>query len=179
MMSEYFPEIVDGFHRDIEDKLDLIEVENLNWKSIVRDPYGGFKKTDHADANIEKVELEERLSDETCESCGRLMAYKHGAAFREFLACTGYPDCKNTRMIIHGIGVSLPRMRQGNRPAQEPKRQDFLWMQRLPCLQPDLLEQTDPAEVPQMRRPARRKKIKDADLVCSDNECGYKEKLEV
>ena len=80
MMVEYFPEIVDvGFTSDIEDKLDLIEVENLNWKTIIREFYVNFKKDlDYADEKIEKVELEEKISDEICDLCGKPMAYRHG-----------------------------------------------------------------------------------------------------
>ena len=61
-----------------------------------------------ADEKIEKVELEERISDEACELCGKPMAYRHGR-FGEFLACTGYPECKNTKVIVNSIGVSCPQ----------------------------------------------------------------------
>ena len=109
LMEEYFKEIVDtGFTAEMEDKLDDVETKNLNWKQVVRDFYGPFEKElEVADKAIEKVELPEQITDEVCELCGRPMAIKSGR-FGEFLACTGYPECKNTKPIVKATGVKCP-----------------------------------------------------------------------
>ena len=109
LMEQYFKEIVDaGFTADMEDKLDDIEAKDLNWKQVVRDFYGPLKEElDVADKAIEKVQLEDRLSGDVCELCCKPMAIKTGR-FGEFLACTGYPECKNTKAIVKTINVKCP-----------------------------------------------------------------------
>ncbi len=109
LMETYFKEIVDtGFTAGMEDKLDDVEAHRLDWKQVVRDFYGPLEEElAVADAAIEKVEVEARLTDEVCPLCGRPMAIKTGR-YGEFLACTGYPDCKYTKPILKTIGVRCP-----------------------------------------------------------------------
>ena len=101
LMEEYFKEIVDaGFTAEMEDKLDDVEAKDLDWKKIIRDFYGPFKEElDIADKAIERVEIPDRPSDEVCEVCGKPMVIKSGR-FGDFLACSGYPECKNTKAIV-------------------------------------------------------------------------------
>ena len=109
MMSEYFTDIVDaGFTAEMEDKLDRIEIDNEDWKNIIREFYTHFKEElEYADSKIEKVKFEDELTGEMCELCGKPMAKKAGR-FGEFLACTGYPECKNTKPIVKSIDVPCP-----------------------------------------------------------------------
>lgn len=109
LLEEYFKEIVDvGFTADMEDKLDDIEANDLDWKQVIRDFYITFKEElEVADKDIEKVEVKAQLSGDICELCGKPMAIKTGR-FGEFLACTGYPECKNTKAIVKTIGVKCP-----------------------------------------------------------------------
>lgn len=109
MMEEYFKEIVDvGFTAELEDKLDDVEVKNIDWKDIISDFYGTLKtELEYADEKIEKVKLEDELTGEMCELCGKPMARKRGR-FGEFIACTGYPECKNTKQEVKKIGVKCP-----------------------------------------------------------------------
>jgi len=109
LMETYFKEIVDaGFTADMEDKLDDIEVNNTEWRAIVRDFYKTLEEDlKVADEAIEKVTFEDQLTDELCEVCGKPMAVKHGR-YGEFLACSGYPECKNTRPIVSKIDVKCP-----------------------------------------------------------------------
>jgi DNA topoisomerase I len=176
MMTEYFPEVVDvGFTADIEDKLDLIEIENLNWKSIIRDFYASFKKDlDYADENIEKVELEERISDEICELCGKPMAYRHGR-FGEFLACTGYPDCKNTKMIVSSIGVSCPKCGKEIIQRKSKKGRLFYGCSGYPDCNQLYWNKPTEKECPKCGDRLVEKKTKQSELACSNNECDYKE----
>ena len=98
MMEEYFNEIVDaGFTAGIEEKLDDVEVQDVEWKQIIRDFYGGFEKElAHADESIKKQEPE--VTDIVCEKCGNPMVKRHGR-YGDFLACSGYPACRNTKKI--------------------------------------------------------------------------------
>ena len=110
MMSEYFKEIVDAdFTAQMEQRLDDVEVENVPWKNVIRDFYGGFKEElEKADKEIERVDIEPEPTGELCEKCGRPMVKKHGR-FGTFAACSGYPECKNTKPIIETIGVKCPK----------------------------------------------------------------------
>ena len=110
MLSDYFKEIVDtGFTAEMEDKLDDVEVKALNWKEIVRDFYGTLKEElDIADKAIEKVKIEDQMTDEICELCGKPMVIKQGR-FGEFLACSGYPECKNTKPLVERMPGRCPK----------------------------------------------------------------------
>jgi len=90
--------------------LDEIENGNTDWKNIFRDFYTPFAKTlEIAEEKIGKVELADEESDIACEKCGRMLVYKQGR-FGKFLACPGYPECKNTKSIVEEVdGVACPK----------------------------------------------------------------------
>ena len=110
ILQDYFADIVDvEFTGDMEDKLDGIEEGDSDWKAIINDFYGGFsEELKRADQEVERIEKEVVLSDEVCELCGKPMAIKEGR-FGNFLACTGYPECKNTKPIVKSTGVKCPK----------------------------------------------------------------------
>ena len=109
MMCENFSDIVDmQFTADMENKLDRIEEENLPWKQVIRDFYGPFAQTlEKAEQGIEKVKIEDEVSDEKCELCGAPMVYKMGR-YGKFLACSRFPECRGTKAILTEIGVPCP-----------------------------------------------------------------------
>ena len=109
MMEEYFRDIVDtDFTAELEDKLDTVEAGGVYWKDIIREFYPDFKKTlDIAEQRIEKVEINDEPSDESCDKCGALMVYKMGR-FGRFLACPNFPDCRNTKPILNYIEAPCP-----------------------------------------------------------------------
>ncbi len=109
ILSEYFADIVDvQFTGQMEDNLDSVELKKLPWKDTIEDFYGNFRKElECAEQEVERIEQEVVLSDEVCELCGRPMAIKEGR-FGRFLACTGYPECKNTKAIQIKVGVKCP-----------------------------------------------------------------------
>ena len=75
---------------------------------MIREFYGPFKKElDKVEKDLEHVELEDEVSDVPCEKCGRMMVYKYGR-YGKFLACPGYPECKNTKPIVETIDVPCP-----------------------------------------------------------------------
>ncbi len=110
LMEEHFPDIVDEeFTANMEEKLDSVEDGNKNWKEIIGEFYEPFSKTlAIAEEAIGKIEVQDEVSDETCEKCGRMMVYKQGR-FGKFLACPGYPECKNTKSITEEIDAPCPK----------------------------------------------------------------------
>ncbi len=108
ILVEHFPEIVDvDFTAGLETDLDRIEDGEADWVQIVRDFYGPFEQTlQRAEASIPVVEVPEVEIGEPCPQCGRPLVRKHGR-FGEFIACSGYPECRYTRPV--GIGVACPK----------------------------------------------------------------------
>jgi DNA topoisomerase-1 len=108
LLVEHFREIVDvDFTARVEDDLDHIEDGRADWQQIVRNFYGPFEKTlARAEEQIPVVEMPEVEIGEDCPQCGRPLVRKHGR-FGEFIACSGYPECRYTRPV--GIGVACPR----------------------------------------------------------------------
>ena len=110
ILKEYFKNIVDEeFTADMEDKLDKVEESKEEWKKIIRNFYGDFSKDlKVAEEEISKVEIQDEETDVICEKCGRNMVIKHGR-YGKFLACPGYPECKNTKPIVQEVGVKCPK----------------------------------------------------------------------
>jgi DNA topoisomerase-1 len=109
ILSEYFKQIVDlEFTAEMEAKLDSVEEGKVEWKSIVGEFFTPLKEAiETAETEIAKVTIEDKVTDVICEECGRNMVIKQGR-FGEFLACPGYPECKNTKPIVIEIGVPCP-----------------------------------------------------------------------
>ncbi len=109
IMSEYFKQIVDvDFTAEMEKKLDDVEEGNENWTKIVGEFFDPLKiDIEKAEKEISKVVIEDKVSDVKCEKCGRMMVIKRGR-YGEFLACPGYPECKNAKPIVEEIDVPCP-----------------------------------------------------------------------
>jgi len=109
LLKQHFPDIVDvEFTAAMEEKLDQIEEGVLSWRQLVNDFYRPFSASlEQAEAEIDKVRLEDEMTDEICEECGRPMVIKHGR-YGKFLACSGYPKCTNTRPILVRTGARCP-----------------------------------------------------------------------
>ena len=176
LMEQYFKEIVDaGFTADMEDKLDDIEAKDLNWKQVVRDFYGPLKEElDVADKAIEKVQLEDRLSGDVCELCGKPMAIKTGR-FGEFLACTGYPECKNTKAIVKTINVKCPDCGGDIVAKRGRSGKIFYGCSNYPECSRAFWYKPVNRECPQCGELLLEKHTKNTKYVCSNDKCGYKE----
>jgi DNA topoisomerase I, bacterial len=114
LMEEFFPEILNvEFTAHMEDDLDHVEEGKKDWVEVLSEFYEPFsKRLKVAEDEMREVELQEEVSDETCEKCGRPMLYKMGR-FGKFLACSGFPECRNTKPILKDIGVSCPKCGEG------------------------------------------------------------------
>lgn len=176
LMEEYFKEIVDtGFTAEMEDKLDDVETKTLDWKQVVRDFYGPFEKElEIADQAIEKVELPVQITDEVCELCGKPMAIKSGR-FGEFLACTGYPECKNTKPIVKSTGVKCPDCGGDIVAKRGRSGKIFYGCSNYPtCTRAYWYKPTD-RKCPQCGELLLEKHTKTTKYACSNDKCGYKE----
>lgn len=176
LMEQYFKEIVDaGFTADMEDKLDDIEAKDLNWKQVVRDFYGPLKEElDVADKAIEKVQMEDRLSGDVCELCGKPMAIKTGR-FGEFLACTGYPECKNTKAIVKTINVKCPDCGGDIVAKRGRSGKIFYGCSNYPECSRAFWYKPVNRKCPQCGELLLEKHTKNTKYVCSNDKCGYKE----
>lgn len=110
IMSDYFKPIVDmEFTAEMENKLDSVEDGKADWTSIVDEFFSPLKVLiDKAEKEVAKVTIEDKVTDVICEKCGRNMVIKHGR-FGDFLACPGYPDCKNTKPIVEEVDAKCPK----------------------------------------------------------------------
>jgi DNA topoisomerase-1 len=110
LMKEYFTDIVDiAFTADMEKKLDSVESGNSDWRQILTDFYGPFHETlEEADAKIEKIVIEDEVTDIICEKCGANMVIKNGRNGR-FYACPNFPACRNTKSILQKVDAICPK----------------------------------------------------------------------
>ena len=110
MMKQAFPAIVDvNFTANLEMLLDLVEEGGIAWKNVVRNFYPDFEKAlKEAQEKLEEVEIADEVTDVICEECGRNMVIKYGP-YGKFLACPGFPECRNTKPHFEKIGVACPK----------------------------------------------------------------------
>ena len=110
IMSDYFKQIVDvDFTAEMEKNLDNIEDGKEQWKKVVAEFFEPLKVCiDKAEKEVSKVVIEDEVTDIPCEKCGRMMVIKRGR-YGKFLACPGYPECKNAKPIVEEIDVPCPK----------------------------------------------------------------------
>lgn len=174
MMAQYFKEIVDvGFTAQMEDDLDDIEIKGVNWKEVVGSFYGTLKEElEIADKEIEKVEFEAELTGETCELCGKPMAVKYGR-FGSFAACTGYPECKNTKPLVQSTGVKCPKCGKEIVVRRSKKGRVFYGCSGYPACDQSYWNKPVNKECPKCGQLLVEKKGKDSKYACSNSECDH------
>ena len=178
ILAEYFKNIVDvSFTSDMEDNLDKIELKEVEWKNVISDFYKDFSKDlKIADEEVAKLEREVVLSDEVCEKCGKPMAYKEGR-FGRFLACTGYPECQNTKPIVKSTGVKCPKC--GKDIIERKSRKTgriFYGCSGYPECDKSFWDKPTGETCPKCGSMIVETKGKNKTKKCSNSECDYKEK---
>lgn len=110
MMKQAFPSIVEpDFTANVESLLDMVEEGKVSWKTVVSNFYPDLAAAvEKAEADLEKVKIQDEVSDVVCEQCGRNMVVKYGP-HGKFLACPGFPECRNTKPYLEKIGVKCPK----------------------------------------------------------------------
>ena len=174
LMEKQCPEIVDlDFTAHMEKQLDGVENGKADWVGVLDDFYVGFAQSlKKAEQDLEKVKVPEVESDEVCELCGRLMVIKTGR-YGKFLACPGYPTCKNTKRIVETAPGSCPKC-GGVLVAKKSKGgRKFFGCSNYPkCDFATWNEPTNEA-CPQCGKTLFRKKGKNGGLVCQTEGCNY------
>ena len=109
MMCASFPDIVDlGFTAQMETSLDEVAEGKMDWHRMMKDFYPGFAaEIEKAENELEHVKVEDQVTEEICELCGRNMVIKYGK-HGKFLACPGFPECRNTRTLLERTGIPCP-----------------------------------------------------------------------
>mgnify|MGYP000698378085 FL=1 len=176
LMKERFPKIVNlKFTAQMESDLDSIEEGKNNWTQTLTDFYGDFAKTlekAKEDMKDVKITLEEDKTDEICDKCGKPMVVKHGR-FGRFIACSGYPECKNIKKIVDEIGVSCPKCGGSVIKRKSKRGRIFYGCTNYP--QCDFVSWDEPTQekCPQCGKILFKKNTKNPKIYCSDKECGY------
>lgn len=123
LMKEYFSNIAnEEFTANMEKMLDEVAEGNLEWKEIIRSFYGPFAEAlEVAEQVIGKIEIKDEVSETVCELCGRMMVYKQGK-FGKFLACPGFPECRNTKAIVVKMDIPCPKCEGGELIGRKTKK---------------------------------------------------------
>ena len=173
LMKEQFPEIVDlDFTAQMEQKLDGVESGKTDWVRVLEGFYGGFVESlRKAESNLDKVKVPEVESDEVCEVCGRRMVVKTGR-YGKFLACPGYPTCKNTRRIVESTDGVCPKCGGAVVAKKSKGGRKFFGCANYPKC--DFATWNEPTKeiCPQCGKTLFRKKGKTNGLVCLTEGCG-------
>lgn len=176
LILEFFPDILDvEFTAKMEKDLDHIEEGKVNWVQIIDDFYGDFEKhLEKAEKEMQEVEIKDEPAGEDCEQCGNPMVFKMGR-YGKFMACSNFPDCRNTKAIVKEVGVKCPNCKEGNIiERKSKKRRIFYGCDRFPECDFISWDKPLPRSCPKCEKLLVEKKLKKGVQVqCV--ECDYKE----
>jgi len=178
IMSEYFKQVVDvEFTAEMESNLDNVEEGKECWNQVVDEFFKPLKEAiDIAEKEVSKITIEDKVSDVPCDKCGKLMVIKQGR-FGDFLACPGYPDCKNTKPIVEELDVSCPKCGGDILARKSKKGKKFFGCSTYP--QCDFVSWFEPVaeKCPTCNSYMVKKfsKTKGEFIECANSECKYKE----
>ncbi len=184
ILKEYFSWIIEvEFTARMESQLDQIEAGEVDWRQVLREFYQPFESTlKEAEEKVGGFELEDEESDVPCEKCGRMMVIKYGR-FGKFLACPGFPECRNTKPILEETGVTCPKCSEGMIVERRSKRRGrkFYGCSRYPECDYVTWERPIPQSCPECGAPFLvAKKQKNLGLVhmCTKEGCTYVQPVE-
>jgi DNA topoisomerase I len=175
---EFFPEIINiEFTAQMEQNLDEIEEGDTEWKKVIDDFYKEFEpRVKYADEVMQKIEIKDEPAGEDCEKCGSPMVYKLGR-YGKFMACSDFPDCRNTKAIMKLIDVKCPTCKEGEIVERKSKtKRVFYGCNRYPeC---DFVSWDKPISRPCPKCSAllvEKKLKKGVQIQCTNSECDYEE----
>ncbi|MFJ7933128.1 type I DNA topoisomerase [Sporosarcina sp. NPDC096371] len=175
-VNQYFPDIINvEFTAHMEKGLDNVEEGNIKWVEVIDDFYQDFEKhVQVADAEMEKIEIKDEPAGEDCENCGLPMVFKLGR-YGKFMACSGFPDCRNTKAIIKPIGVTCPTCKEGQVVERKSKtKRIFYGCDRYPECEYVSWDKPVARPCPKCEHTLVEKKLKKGvQIQCT--ECDYKE----
>nr|WP_165983116.1 type I DNA topoisomerase [Macrococcus brunensis] len=176
-VKEYFPEIVEvDFTANMEALLDRVANGEMEWKKVIAAFYDNFKiDLERAEAEMEKIEIKDEPAGEDCEKCGSPMVIKMGR-YGKFMACSNFPDCRNTKAIVKTIGVPCPKCDNGEVVERKSKKNRiFYGCTNYPECDYISWDKPVPRKCPKCESQlVERKKGKNIQVVCTN--CEYEEK---
>lgn len=180
LLTKHFPDVTDvEFTALLENKLDKVEDGTVEWIKLLKEFYGPFgERLEVAQEEMASVELEPEVTDVICEKCGKNMVVKHGR-YGKFLACPGYPECKNTQPFMVKTGVSCPECGEGDLVQRKGKRgRAFYGCTKYPECEFTLWDKPIKKACPDCGSIMVEKRSKKEGTVykCISKDCGYSEK---
>ncbi len=179
LMNEYFAKIVDaGFTAHLEEDLDTIADGKQEWKQVVRDFYGDFAQTlQYAEEHIggEKIAVPDEVTDVICEFCGRNMVIKHGR-YGKFLACPGYPSCKNAKRLAKEADGACPLCGGKLQEYKSKKGRKYYGCMNNPTCNFMTWDMPTRDNCPKCGKTLLHKAGKNSKFYCSNPECDYERK---
>lgn len=179
LLQEFFPQVIDlDFTAKMEEDLDSIEEGKADWIAVLDEFYQPFsKRLETAEQEMEKIEIKDEPAGITCEKCGHEMVYKMGR-YGKFLACSNFPECRNTKPILKKIGVTCPKCKKGDVVERKSKKnRKFYGCDRFPeC---DFVSWDKPISRPCPKCSSllvEKKKKKETQIQCTN--CDYKEETQ-
>lgn len=175
LLIEYFKDVInEEFTAELEEELDEIAEGQLSWVEVVKGFYDNFSQIlEKAEEEIQEIVIEDEVTDVICEKCGRNMVVKIGR-FGKFLACPGYPECKNTKPILDELDIKCPNC-DGNLVKRRTKnRRIFYGCNNYPNC--DFVSWDEPVKekCPNCGSLMTKKKNKKENIIkCTNDECGY------
>lgn len=170
IMLKSFPSIVDvNFTANMESLLDKVEEGAVNWKTVVRNFYPDLDEAVKiAEKELENVKIEDEVTDVICENCGRNMVVKYGP-HGKFLACPGFPECRNTKPYLEKVGVACPKCGSDVILLRTKKGRKYYGCENKDC---DFMSWNKPSsqKCPECGGYMVEKGNK---LACADSHCGY------
>ncbi len=175
IMKTAFTVIVDtSFTANVESLLDMVEEGKVQWKNVIRNFYPDLKEAiDNAEKSLEKIEIEDEATEVVCDVCGRNMVIKYGP-HGKFLACPGFPECKNTKPYYEKIGVNCPVCGEDIIIRKTKKGRKYFG-----CINNPECEFMSWSKPSSKMCPTCGKYMveKGSKLACSDEQCGYVENV--
>ena len=176
IMKQSFPSIVDvNFTANMESLLDGVAEGKVRWKTIIENFYPDLEAAvEKAETELEQVKIEDEVTDVICEECGRNMVVKYGP-HGKFLACPGFPDCRNTKPYLEKIGVPCPVCGIDDDIRKTKKGRRYYGCEDNPECEFMSWQKPSTKKCPRCGKYMLEKGNK---LVCSDEQCGYVENIE-
>ena len=171
IMKQSFPSIVDvNFTANMEGLLDMVEEGKIGWKNVIENFYPDLDEAVNiAEKELQSVKIEDEVTDVVCEECGRNMVIKYGP-HGKFLACPGFPECRNTKPYLEKIGVPCPLCGKDVVIRKTKKGRKYYGCENNPECEFMSWQKPSTESCPQCGKYMVEKGNK---LVCSDEQCGY------
>ncbi|KSU89674.1 DNA topoisomerase I [Bacillus sp. VT 712] len=179
LILEFFPEILDvEFTAKMETDLDKVEEGSVQWVKVIDEFYRDFeKRLEKAEKEMREVEIKDEPAGEDCEACGSPMVFKMGR-YGKFMACSNFPECRNTKPIVKEIGVKCPTCEEGNIVERKSKKKrTFYGCDRFPSCEFISWDKPIARKCPKCESLlVEKKQKKGTQVVCTS--CDYKEETQ-